>query len=389
MFKILNSINVKTMIDLSKEIINDSQLVYIKEQLHSLEIETLFQLCKEHELDGVVAANILKFNIIELPDYWQRAYNKEKKQLTLLKHKAIEISNIMANNNIKMVILKNGGIMIDMITDVVKCPMEDIDTLVKKSDFKAAHRILINNGFNFKFRSEYDFEKLEEAFRDGSTEYYIYSETGDKIWFELSWRTISGKWIRPDKEPNTDLLLDHSYLAKGTQVGILSPEDNLLQVCLHTAKHSYVRAPGLRLHLDVERIVAHKNINWEIFLKKVQMGHFKVSTYYSLYIPSILFGTEIPDYILNELRPPNRKQKKIEKIIRHIELLHPKQKKFNKFQFLIFQLLLYDNLLDALKVLYPGYAWMKERYKINSVLKLPYYIFIRCINLIGYRKKKS
>ena len=46
---------------------------------------------------------------------------------------------------------------------------------------------------------------------------------------------------------------------------ILSPEDNLLQVALHTAKHSYVRAPGFRLHSDVDRIVCFQEINWNIF----------------------------------------------------------------------------------------------------------------------------
>ena len=106
------------------------------------------------------------------------------------------------------------------------------------------------------------------------------------------------------------------YFAPGTKVGILSPEDNLLQVCVHTAKHSYVRAPGLRLHLDVERIVAHKQIDWEVFLRKVKDAHVKTSTYYSLYLANMLFGTPIPQAVLDALHPGDRKNRKLLKLIR-------------------------------------------------------------------------
>ena len=51
-----------------------------------------------------------------------------------------------------------------------------------------------------------------------------------------------------------DDLIDRSQQIEGTSLRILSPEDNLLQVCLHTAKHSYVRSPGFRLHLDVDQL---------------------------------------------------------------------------------------------------------------------------------------
>ncbi|MFR3754391.1 MAG: nucleotidyltransferase family protein [Enterocloster sp.] len=144
-------------------------------------------------------------------------------------------------------------------------------------------RFFLDNGFEFKFRSEFEKENLQEAFLDGSTEYFMPMPDGGNMWFELSHRAIAGRWIRPDKEPDTDELFRRFYYADNTDIGILSPEDNLLQVCIHTAKHSYVRSPGLRLHLDVERIVRHKQIDWKIFLERVEQAHVTTSTYYSLY----------------------------------------------------------------------------------------------------------
>ena len=86
---------------------------------------------------------------IELPEYWYNAYQKERTHLSFLKDKAEAICRIMDENGIRMVVLKNGGIMSDMVEDPAACPMEDIDSLVQKSDFKRAHQILVDIGFDF------------------------------------------------------------------------------------------------------------------------------------------------------------------------------------------------------------------------------------------------
>ncbi len=387
MFEQLQDTQVQLMLALSKENIDNGQ--ELKEQLTQTDMASFFKLCKEHELDGVVASHIMEQQLLELPDYWMDAYRNEKEHLGFLKDKAADICRIMDENGITMVVLKNGGIMSDMVDDPAACPMEDIDSLVKKSDFKKAHQILIDNGFLFKFRSEFEEEDLEAAFRDGSTEYRIKTPAGGDMWFELAWRAVAGRWIRRDLEPDADSLIAASYYAPNTKVGILSPEDNLLQVSVHTAKHSYVRAPGLRLHLDVERIVAHKQIDWELFLEKVKAAHVKTSTYYSLYLAKMLFNTPVPEHVLEALYPGKRKNKRILKLISKAGLLHPSKPKFSKLQFLRFQTSLYDSKKDAWFVLCPPNGGLREIYGYSSPLLTPYYLILRGLDLVGIRKKKK
>lgn len=387
MFEELKDPLVRLMLDLSREKLNDPD--DLRTRFEACDKKAFFELCLEHELDGVVASHIVENSLAQLPDYWLEAYKAEKEHLTFLRDKAAEICEEMYKEGIRMVVLKNGGIMSDMIEDAAACPMEDIDSLVKKSDFKRAHEILINNGLTFKFRSEFEFEELDKAFRDGSTEYYITTPAGREMWFELAWRAVAGRWIRLDLEPDCDALIDASYLAKETKVGILSPEDNLLQVSVHTAKHSYVRAPGLRLHLDVERIVAHKEIDWSVFLEKVRAAHVKTSTYFSLYLAKMLFDTPIPDSVLAALRPSRSKEKRILSLISKAGLLHPKARKFSKFEFLRFQTSLYDKAGDAWFVIWPKGGRLREIYGYKSPLKTPYYVVVRALDLVGIRKKKK
>lgn len=386
MFDNIHNVDVQLMLDLSREK-RDSSLK-LKERLENVDMQLLFNLCEEHELDGVVASHIIHDGLCNLPSYWMNSYSKRKEQLSFFKEKTINICFEMYNNGIKMLVLKNGGIMCDMVSDEAACPMEDIDSLVKKDDFLKAHEILIHNGFKFKFRSDYEKEDLINAFRDGSTEYYIESPYGNEMWFELSWRAVSGRWIRQDLEPSADDLVKKSYFAPGTKVGILSPEDNLLQVCVHTAKHSYVRAPGLRLHLDVERIVAHKRINWQLFVKKVCDAHVKTSSYFSLYFAKFLFGTEIPEWVFVALTPSKKKKRRILLMLSNAGLLYPKKRKFSKIQFLKFQTSLYDSLLDMWYVFYPKNKRLHDMYNYSQSWKTPYYLVIHGLDLIGIRKKK-
>lgn len=384
MFDILEDRLVSLMIRLSGE----CRLGISASELTQIDMKLFYELCKEHELDGVVASHILEDGFCKLPDYWMEDYLNEKERMEFFRTKAAQVCTEMKKNGISMVILKNGGIMADIILDTAACPMEDIDSLIQKDNFIKAHEILINNGFEFKFRSEFEEEDLHEAFLDGSTEYFMPMPDGRMMWFELSYRAIAGRWIRPDKEPDTDDLFTRFYYADNTDIGILSPEDNLLQVCIHTAKHSYVRSPGLRLHLDVERIVRHKKIDWKIFLDRVRQAHVATSVYYSLFIPSVLFHTPVPEDVLLALRPSRRKQKRIEKLLTQAGLLHPQCMKFTKIQFLFFQTSLYDTLGDVWKVIFPSTQWYRERYGMKCIIRLPYFMIIRVLDLVGIRKKK-
>lgn len=384
-FAFLKNPYYQLMMDMAREkrSVADNQSIctrYIK-----LDSQKLYEVCHEHELDGVVGFCALSLRL-NLPEVWRVEYERQKCRQEFLMNKAIEVCGIMDDNNIPMAVLKNGGIMIGMVHDAVKCPMEDVDSLVRKSDFYKAHEILIANGFKFKFRSEFEFEKLDEAFRDGSTEYYIEMPDGEKIWFELAWRAVAGRWIRPDLEPDTTGFLERSFIPEGTKVHVLSPEDNLLQVCIHTAKHSYVRAPGLRLHMDVDRIVAHNAINWNLFVEKVKATHVCTSTYLSLYIPSVILRTEIPMWVLDELKPCKAEQ--LLEMIGDAGLPHPMEKKFSKMQFLFFQTALYDHYSDMWHTLYPGKAWMKERYNCQTNMQVLKATITRGLDLVGIRKKK-
>lgn len=297
------------------------------------------------------------------------------------------VVNLLSEQGVRIVALKNGGIARGVISCPGCCPMGDIDLLVAKEHFRDAHQLLLSEGYRFAFRSPLEVATVQHAEQHGGGEYCIELADGSQFWLELQWRPVAGRWIRPDQEPSAEELIERSLEIPGTAVRLLSPEDNLLQVCLHTAKHSFVRAPGFRLHLDVVRLVSGFPIDWDLFLKRVILLRVKTPVYISLLIPSDLLGVPIPQNVLDTLQPPHWKRKLLVNWLNRIGLFSPHEKKFGRFGYLLFNALLYDNAFGLLRGVFPAKEWMKSQYDIRSDCWLPYYYVKRLTGLLFRRLK--
>ena len=386
--QVFSNENFKLMSLIIREKNTPEELEYIKQSETRIRSNEFYEVAVEHELVSTIGAKLVKKIGLELGDPWKKEMDETRARLGFLFAKVEELGEDLNAHGISLILLKNGGIAIDIMDDLAECPMGDIDMLCRKSDFHKAHEIILKHGFQFKFRSIYEFENLDEAFADGSTEYSI--QNGEETaWVELAWRPVAGRWIRKDKEPKADVLVEASHKAKRSVNHVLSNEDNLLQVSCHTAKHSYVRAPGYRLHLDVDRIVSNNEIDWDLFIKKVNEVHSRVAVYFSLYLAQEILGTNIPAHVLDALRPSKSKEKSIMNMLLKANLMHPHGRKFSKLGFLRFQTALYDSFGDFLAVLFPPSADLKLKYKYKIFLLTPYYWIWYVLDMVGIRKSKK
>lgn len=318
---------------------------------------------------------------------WQEAHRAVDLCVTAYLLELERIADIFAASGIRLVALKNGGIARGIYPCPGCCPMGDLDLLVAKGDFRRAHQLLLRDGYHFEFRSPLEEARLEVAEKGGGAEYWKLLPNGNKLWLELQWRPVAGRWLRIDQEPTAEELIGRSIPVQGMKVRILSPEDNLIQVALHTAKHSYVRAPGFRLHLDVERIVRYQKIDWDIFLERVLLLQVKTPVYFSLLLPRDFFQTPIPDSVLGKLRPRKWKETLILRWLNRAGFFNPDAKKFDRVRYILFNSLLFDDLRGLLRGVSPDVEWMMKTYDIKSRWHLPYYYLKRLGNLVFHRSE--
>lgn len=336
---------------------------------------------------AAAAGHILSQKSTELNQVEQRFIEEHNRVQTMLEHYFTEldhIGNIFSKNGIKVILLKNTGIARAIFDCAGCCPMGDMDILVEKENFLNAHKLLVTEGYTFKFRSDLETDDIQCALRNGGSEYWKILKTGEKLWLELQFRPVAGRWINHDQEPDVGELFERSIAISGSSLRLLSPEDNLLQVSLHTAKHSYIRAPGFRLHTDVDRIVRFQNIDWNIFLSKVISLKVKTAVYFSLLIPRVLLNTPVPQFVINKLAPGNFKEMIITEILNRAGLFNPDKKKFNKITYLLFNILLYDSYRQIFLNVFPGRNRLIEQYGCDSHSVWIYY-FKRILDLLFRR----
>jgi len=294
-------------------------------------------------------------------------------------------ASILAQHEIPLLALKNSGITRGLYPFNGACPMGDIDVLVSKKDFRKAHEALSNHGYQMKFRSPLEEEDLDKAEQGGGAEYNVKLSNGDYLWFELQWRPVAGRWITVEQEPRAEDLVIRSISIPNSSVRLLAPEDNLLQVSLHTAKHSYVRAPGFRLHTDVDRIVRSSDIDWTLFVDRVKSLKVKTAVFFSLVFAKEMLYTPVPNEVVEMLKPKPWKVKLISSWLQKVGLFDPDGKKWGRFGYVIFVALLYDSFKDLFGSVIPKRETIESKYNVHNPILLPYYYVLRLVNVLTKR----
>ena len=345
--------------------------------------QQVFECCDRNNISSIAADALAQcYGWENLSIRWQQAYEVVDTRIRQYMVELEKAGTLLGSHGIPLVALKNSGIAMGLYPHYGACPMGDVDVLVRKSDFRNAHKILIENGYIFKFRSLLEEENLDKAEQGGGAEYSVLLHNGDSLWFELQWRPVAGRWIRPDQEPTADELVERSVQFEGKTVRVLSPEDNLVQVALHTAKHTFVRAPGFRLHTDVDRIVRTENINWELFETRVCSLQVKTAVFFSLAFAHDLLDTPIPSDLIDRIRPNAWKQRLMIRSLKKVGLFEPEAKKWRRLGYIIFVSLLYDDVKGFIKGVFPSVTSINDYYSNRNKLLIPVLYLRRITRLI-------
>ena len=317
---------------------------------------------------------------------WIDASNDIGETIGFYMNELDKLSLKLYENGIEVLALKNTGIARGIFNDYSASPMGDIDILVKPEDFLRAHENFLELGYIFSDRSPFKIKTIKEAFDHGGSEYKCILPNKKILWIELQFRSVAGRWIQPHQEPSAEYLFANSIPINSSFCRLLSPEDNLLQVCLHTAKHSYVRSPGFRLHTDVDRIVTRYNINWDKFAKKVESLSVRTPVYLSLLIPKMLLRSNIPNSVLERLNISPLKHIFLQSWLLNVGLFGPEEKKWNRIGYIIFNLCLFDSFSELLNAVFPNPKNLRNIGEENQIL---FVFYIKRIFRLLFKRSKN
>jgi hypothetical protein len=141
--------------DLEPEARKDAARRFIEE----LGDEEAFFLAQVNSVSSVVAHALMDvYGSEDVPAHWVRVHEENFSRISAYLVELDRVAEKLAGEGIKLVALKNGGIARGIYPCHGCCPMGDLDVLVEKRHFRRAHKILLDDGYEFEFRSP-----LEEA----------------------------------------------------------------------------------------------------------------------------------------------------------------------------------------------------------------------------------
>ena len=208
-----------------------------------------------------------------------------------------EILRELRRRGIPVVVLKGGHLGQVVYESFALRTMCDLDIMVRRDDLTRAAETLAELGYVPQY---YGVEEVDYA----RHHHLRPMARADGIRVEIHWSIA-----RPDSPFQIDLegLWDRAQGASimGVEVLVLSPEDLILHLCLHSSFTHKFRI-GLRMCWDIREVVRHYQdaIDWDLLGRRAQQWGIGKYVYLTLRLVRELLAADIPVAPIAPLEPP-------------------------------------------------------------------------------------
>lgn len=320
---------------------------------------------------------------IKLPPGWARFIRFNQERVISLIDALSRIVAGLEQKGVASAAIEAGGVLLGSDLPVAAYCSGDMDLLVAASGWGAVPAVFEAEGFVQKVRRgrptcRREFVRMDPAV--GELWFEVGCEPFDRMWVPLQFKDCSQAWMtrrvpareRPD-------------------ISVLAPADALAFVAIHTSLHSYVRPPGLRLHVDVDRLVRDNEIDWGCFLDAIAESNAGRRAFVSLAMAAGLLGTPIPSDVLAALFPGAAVWSRIERLLSRASVIANGNSKLSCAQSLCLdRLLTEDTFLGwARSIAFPSLPWMREHFDREGRGYGACRLYARRLGMVARRRNRT
>lgn len=232
-------------------------------------------------------------------DYWDRIHQQFVERNTRYKQILEKIFVSARNNNINSIAVYENYAVNLLINDCIGCfTSSDIDLTADSEEKEKIYKIMNYHGFFEKIRG-----KRKKYISLQASTFYSDSIPGG-LWINIMWEPVVRSFF--NQELISKRLSIFRYQAKNmanSEIKSLIPTELLYYCCLHIAAgHYYTLSPGLRLYVDIDRLVRCSNdINWRHIANWMVQDGMSTRVAIVLYISSITMGTPVESSMYNSV----------------------------------------------------------------------------------------
>lgn len=287
---------------------------------------------------------------------WDESAENNEARVRSLVERLVAIVAALDGRGVASAVIEAGGVLLGSDLPLGAYAPGDLDLLVSEDGWDATQEVFSRAGFVHEDRRGRPTKRIEftRLRPDGQREWLeVGSAPFDRMWVPLRFRDRSPAWLAR-RVPSR----------KEARLSVLAPADALALVSIHTSLHSYVRAPGIRLHMDVDRLVRDNVIDWPGYVDEIRRVGATRRAFVSLAMAAGLLGTPIPGDVLEDLAPSSARWRRIRRLLASEGVVADGRPKLTRVKSVLLDVLIDEDGVarwaGALTV--PEPAWMREHF---------------------------
>lgn len=319
--------------------------------------EEVLEAARRNKVTHAVADALERSLGEELSAAWHEILAENESRVEALLDMTEGLTGRLTAQGIPSAAVESAGVLLGSDLSTRALGSGDLDLLVPQADWERSLEVAGSLG-------------LVHGAREGqvTTRRAKLSGTGPQgqaLWIEACAHPFERTWVPLSVHDRSDLWLGRATASrKRPQISVLEPHDALAFVALHTSLHSFVRSPGLRLHMDVDRVVRDNPLDWSRAVAEMDALGAPTRSFVSLMMARGVLGTPVPDGALEALAPAPGRWRKLRELLEAQGVLHHGTPKLGRLDTLRLDLLLEEGGLGSWlrKVALPDRLWLARHF---------------------------
>ena len=215
-----------------------------------------------------------------------------------LEQRLAESLAALSHAGIEVMLLKGAALALTVYGSFVRRPMVDVDMLVHEGEAERARDVLVEAGWVSSEVEELD------GFYSG---HHHLPALVDGRGLEVQLEIHTGLFFEgnPFNFPVADLWRRAvPVTVRGRRAYVPSTQDQLLHLCLHFAWSHMMNTGAWRTFRDLRALMDAGDVQWDEFVALARQSRGASCCYWTLRLARDLVGVEVPDRVLEQLRPP-------------------------------------------------------------------------------------
>ncbi len=273
---------------------NDQEKIELARIVADVGPSRLLERAEENRV-GMLVANVLVEDLeLRLDASWttRLVHNKERVERTLTSLTRVVRA---ANAEDAHIVVEGGGVLLASDLPMAAFCAGDIDVVVSPEAMPGIEAALAEARFVAPGRPN----RQSTARREFRAE-----QANHEIWLAVGPHAFGRNWAEDSFISREPVWISGAVPARAfDDVRVPHPAQLLAMCATHTSTHSFVRSPGLRLQVDVDRLVTDNPIEWPLVVAELLAMRAARKGLVSLALARDLLGTEVPSTVDDALSP--------------------------------------------------------------------------------------